>query len=107
MTTNEIRGILANKNITSKNVTVEELFLLKDILSKNLRESSIYDGSARIDKVANLKFIKMSTNQWKARECISFNKDGFIGFAGWASSQNLQPILKSVLEWIEQIRIKK
>lgn len=107
MTTNEIREILTNKNITTRNVTVQELFLLKVILSKNLRESNIYNGSAKIDKEINLKFIKMSTNQWKSRECVSFNKDGFIGFAGWSGSENLEPILKSVLEWSEQIRTNK
>ena len=40
-------------------------------------------------------------SQWKRREAISFNRDGFIGFAGWASSQNEAPFVKSFDRWVD------
>lgn len=37
--------------------------------------------------------------QWNGREAISFNEDGFIGFCGWADSQNSQPFYRAWREW--------
>lgn len=36
-------------------------------------------------------FIKVNSHYFEGREAISFNKDGFIGFAGWADDTNIQP----------------
>ena len=33
--------------------------------------------------------------QWNGREAVSFNSDGFIGFCGWADSQNSQPFYRA------------
>jgi len=38
---------------------------------------------------------------FKKRECISFNRDGFIGFAGEMDSKNVQPILRAFDRWID------
>lgn len=35
------------------------------------------------------------------REAISFNADGFIGFAGWAADENLKPFLDAFYEWVD------
>lgn len=37
--------------------------------------------------------------QWNGREAVSFNSDGFIGFCGWADSQNSQPFYRAWREW--------
>lgn len=37
---------------------------------------------------------------FRDREGITFNRSGFIGFAGWASSRNMKPILNAFQEWI-------
>lgn len=37
--------------------------------------------------------------QWKGREAVSFNSDGFIGFCGWADDQNSQPIYRAWHAW--------
>jgi hypothetical protein len=41
------------------------------------------------------------------REAISFNSDGFIGFAGWASTVNTQPFLKAFVDWCDYLRGEK
>ena len=38
--------------------------------------------------------------EWSGREAVSFNPDGFIGFCGWADTQNSQPILSAFMEWL-------
>ena len=35
------------------------------------------------------------------REAISFNKDGFIGFAGWASDKNALPFTEAFVRWCD------
>jgi len=45
--------------------------------------------------------IKCKAFYFDDRECISFNPDGFIGFAGWASDGNVQPILEGFIEWVK------
>lgn len=46
----------------------------------------------------------MDSHYFKNRECITFNSDGFIGFAGWASDNNVQPILKAFTEWVDWVK---
>lgn len=44
-------------------------------------------------------FIRVDGPYFKDREAISFNKDGFVGFAGWADSTNVRPFLKAFGRW--------
>lgn len=41
------------------------------------------------------------------RECISFNADGWIGFAGWADQGNTNPILRAFIEWCDALAATK
>ena len=43
--------------------------------------------------------IEIKTEQWDRREAVSFNRDGFIGIAGWADNANVKPILDALVEW--------
>ena len=38
------------------------------------------------------------------REGITFNQDGFISFAGWASSSNVVPFLEAFKSWVMWLR---
>ena len=46
-------------------------------------------------------YLYMKGAYFSERECISFNLDGFIGFAGWASNGNVQPILRAFIRWCD------
>jgi hypothetical protein len=37
------------------------------------------------------------------REAVSFNRDGFIGFAGWGDTTNTAPILKGFTRWVAKL----
>ena len=39
---------------------------------------------------------------WQGREAISFNGDGFIGIAGWADDNNVQPFLRAFMRWLKE-----
>lgn len=45
-------------------------------------------------------FIRVDGDYFKDREAISFNEDGFIGFAGWASEENLTPFIRAFYNWL-------
>jgi len=47
-------------------------------------------------------YIHCKGSWFDRREAISFNKDGFIGFAGWASSENVKPFIKAFVKWCDE-----
>lgn len=48
-------------------------------------------------------FLYLNSHYFTRREAISFNQDGFIGFAGWADDGNLNPLRRAFLEWCKHI----
>lgn len=91
---------LKNAGIRCETVTDDELKRLRKIISKNLRRSGIYQGTARLARAKkNLKFIEIKTELWGRREAVSFNQDGFIRIADWADDSNVQPVLSALIEW--------
>ena len=46
----------------------------------------------------------LDSQYFSKRECITFNGDGFIGFAGWACDKNVQPILKAFCDWVDWVK---
>lgn len=49
-------------------------------------------------------YLYMNSHYFTRRECISFNRDGFIGFAGWADSKNTAPIVRAFAEWVDYMK---
>lgn len=47
-------------------------------------------------------YLRVDGRYWQGREAISFNGDGFIGFAGWADDQNVQPFLCGFMRWLKE-----
>jgi hypothetical protein len=56
-----------------------------------------------VRKTLGLKYAKLEVNgsYFSGREGITFNENGFIGFAGWASSYNLKPFAVAFEKWID------
>jgi hypothetical protein len=100
MDRDQVRAALKATGITCQNVTDKELKLLRRVISKHLRKSGIFKGTARIARAhKDLKFIEMKAFYFDRREAVSFNTDGFIGVAGWADNKNVQPLLAALMEW--------
>jgi len=102
------RAILEKHDITTGNVTKDELSMLHKIASDALSNSIIYNGDAELLPLCkknsdNWRHIKMQTAQWQGREAFSFNADGFIGVAGWASTKNQQPLCQALCQWAEVV----
>lgn len=52
-------------------------------------------------------YLYVNSHYFTRRECISFNRDGFIGFAGWADQGNTNPILRAFLAWCDMLKEDK
>lgn len=52
-------------------------------------------------------FIEVLCDNYSRREAISFNRDGFIGFAGWASAYNTDLFVNAFIEWVDYIKLTK
>ena len=48
-------------------------------------------------------YIYMNAHYFTRRECISFNRDGWIGFAGWADDGNTNPLRRAFLAWCDYL----
>lgn len=46
-------------------------------------------------------YLTVDGEYFKDREAISFNRDGWIGFCGWADFHNSQPFLRAFIEWVQ------
>ena len=64
-------------------------------MSKRVKISKCRNGMIRE------AYLFVNSFHWTQREAVSFNKDGFIGFAGWADDLNVKPICEAFLEWCD------
>ena len=46
-------------------------------------------------------YLRVDGPYFTDREAISFKRDGFIGFAGWASDKNVKPFVSAFMEWVD------
>lgn len=91
--------------VTVAGVTDGQLMGLRKIINRHLKESGIYNGTAKLTRAGkDRKFMEMKTEQWRCREAVSFNRDGFIGVAGWADNNNVQPLLTALVEWSSTLK---
>ncbi len=114
-TNNEARDYFKNKGLTYADITEGDILTLVMLLNKHIKKSN-KDGETSVNTMSlsrkiNIKkktngtiiscFLYMNSHYFTQRECISFNTDGFIGFAGWADQGNTNPILRAFLEWCD------
>lgn len=103
---------LSYKDITEGDILALVLMLNKEIKASNKKgETSVntMSLSKKIDIKKNKDgsirscYLYFNSHYFTRREAISFNQDGFIGFAGWADDGNLNPLKRAFLAWCDQI----
>lgn len=119
-TTNDARQYFVDKGLTYDSITEGDIAALVILLGKEIKKSNdsgetsvnTIHMSKKIDikKKSNGSIIScftyVNSHYFKQRECISFNRDGFIGFAGWADQGNTNPILRAFLKWCDMLSDK-
>jgi hypothetical protein len=121
MTTYEAREYFKNKGLTYQDITAGDICVLTMMLNKEIKrtiknqENSVYTMylsekiKSKYSTNGSLKecFIFVNAHYFTRRECISFNLDGFIGFAGWSDQTNLKPILRAFINWCDYLAEEK
>ena len=127
MTRNEARAYFRDKGLTYADVKLEDLHILRDLLDKHIiqdRTERVQAGKylywVRVNKAKYYKgsfdpitgamfcaFITGNGTYFHAREVISFNLDGFIGFCGDTDNKNAVPILAAFVEWCDWLAARK
>lgn len=116
-TTNEAREYFSSKGLTYDDIDEGDILVLTMMIQKELKHSnksgetsvSSMTLSSKVDmkKKSNghiiCCYMYLNSHYFTRREAISFNKDGFIGFAGWADQGNTNPLLRAFLKWCDYL----
>lgn len=120
LTTEQARQYFKDKNLNYSKITYNDLTKLQLLLIDELNSYIINDEHGKemgmtfrtplkkdikvlVRSGLQYAFLKVDGSYFEKREAISFNRDGFIGFAGWASSRNAQPMLRAFIRWCDEI----
>lgn len=116
-TTNEAREYFKNKGLTYDSITEGDILTLAMMLEKEIKKSN-KAGETSVSTITLSKkigmekktnghimccFLYVNSHYFEQREAISFNRDGFIGFAGWADQGNTNPLLRGFLKWCDYL----
>lgn len=114
LTNNEAREYFKNKHLSYEVITKDDVVILKELIKKELKisikKNECDDKLKMSEKIRfyvsdNSKmtdcYLYLNSDYFTRRECVSFNKDGFIGFAGWACTDNTLPILRAFIKWCD------
>ena len=111
----EAREHFKNRGLTYNDITDGDILTLVIMLNEEIKKAN-RSGETSVNTMSLSRKIKskhrtngtvtecylfMNSHYFTQRECISFNKDGFIGFAGWADDANLNPIKRAFLRWCD------
>lgn len=108
-----------NNSFTYKDITRADINKLHEMvtyeLEKAVKDRTVLESMVVHPKVRtrfyNTKlqhaYMYVDSHYFTKRECISFNRSGFIGFAGWADDKNRRPILIGFNNWCKYLKEKK
>lgn len=117
MTRDEARSIWQEHGLTFADLTLGRLQSLRDMIDVEMKTSGLFTPSNRtgctyrmhkaIDTGLGMDgwwaSLQCRAYYFKNREAVTFNGNGFIGFAGWSDDQNVQPILSAFAKWVSAV----
>lgn len=117
----DCRKRFSDLGLTYSDITEGDILTLIMLLNREIKKSNrAGETSVNTTYLSSKIFIKkkpngtiteaylyMNSHYYTQRECISFNRDGWIGFAGWADLGNLNPIKRAFLEWCDILKKQK
>lgn len=120
-TNDEAREYFKECGLTYKDITEGDILSLVLLINRELKKSNKIGETSvntmRLSEKMDMKkntdgtiktcFLYMNSHYFTRIEAISFNQDGFIGFAGWADSGNLNPLKRAFLAWCDQIKAER
>ena len=114
----EARAYFTENGLTYSDITEGDLLTLVILLNRELKKSNKrgetsvntitlskkMDVKKRSNGTIETAFLYVNSHYFTRREAISFNRDGFIGFCGWADTGNANPIKRAFLAWCDILK---
>lgn len=114
---NEARDYFKNKGLSYDKINDGDILALVMMLQQEIKKSNKMGETSvntmRLSEKISMKrkpngniiscFLYMNSHYFTQREAISFNADGFIGFAGWADEGNSNPLRRAFLRWCDYL----
>lgn len=113
MTRDQARELFKAAGLTYAVITPQHMQRLRSLINQRMVKSGLMRGVYRCRQRAIVRIldryaeIRCKASYFDNREAITFNRDGFIGFAGWADDENVQPILQGFAEWVGEFPCAK
>ena len=122
---NEARDWFKICGLTYQDVTLKDKYLqilLDEQFNFYRKEAAEGNGYEYWVRINNAKYFKGHYDEngklidayltgkgayFAAREVVSFNRDGFIGFCGAACDDNTEPVVLAFVEWRDWLKDKK
>jgi hypothetical protein len=106
----EARAAFKSAGLSYAALTPASMQRLRNLINEHMKASGAIQGTFRCKQrgvVKETKWGRYGELRCKAdyfdnREAVTFNTDGFIGFAGWADDQNIRPILDGFNAWVRE-----
>lgn len=111
MTNDEARQYFKDKGLTYAVLTEEAVLLLIAKLQLEIYKAKRNDKDCILVGINKYKykpgrvFLTVKGTYFDSREAISFNQDGFIGFAGWACTRSTEPFINGFIKWCDAVAV--
>lgn len=114
--TKAARKYFIKKGLSYSDINRSDIEKLHEVIGKEIDKGSCIETMKINPKIktrckGNKKIVHaylfVDAHYFTKRECISFNPDGFIGFAGWAGSETVRPIIKGFVKWCDYLTENK
>ncbi len=107
----DARQAFKDAGLTYSALTPESMRRLRAIINDHMKVSGLILGTFRcrqrgvVKETSSGRYaeLRCRADYFDDREAVTFNTDGFIGFAGWADNRNVQPILAGFKEWVREL----
>lgn len=120
-TNGEARQYFRGKGLSYHDIAEGDILSLLMLLNREIKKSNkageTSGSTMHMSSKINMKkrtngtiikcFLYVNSHYFIRREAISFNEDGFIGFAGWADQGNTNPLLRAFLRWCDDLAAAK
>ena len=113
ITTDKARQYFKDCNIDYSKITRANIDLLIEFIEYNLKEHKHFP--MRLSKIVHYDedrlgfkhcYLYVNGDYFKKRQAISFEKEDWIGFAGWACTNNVQPFIEAFMRWCDLMKNK-
>ena len=86
-------------------LTLSDLRDLRDEIDAEMKSSGLIDGYEMREAIRTVDWphgwaaLTCRAYYFDKREAVTFNREGFIGFGGWADDKNIEPIVAGFTKW--------